>query len=734
MPTKGAKTPSRGPARGASDLRRADANGAAPPERPAQIRNVALVGHSGAGKTMLAEALLAFTGAITRKGSIADGTTVSDSDPSAIAQQRSVALSVVPVMAGDVKVNLLDTPGYTDFIGELRAGLRAADAALFVVSATDEIDAATTALWGECARLGMPRAVVISRLDHPRADFDAALARCRQVFGDAILPLYLPVRTGGATDGAVNGLLGLLSGTVSDYGADDPSPLRRGATAAELGAAEEARGALIEGIIAESEDESLMDRYLEGDDIAPEVLIADLETAVARGSFHPVLPASAETGLGLAELLDVLLRAFPTPAEHAVPAATDLDGAAAGPLACDPDGPLLGEVVRTTIDPFLGRVCLVRVFSGTVREDVAIHVGGRGMADRGHEDHDADERITHLYSPLGSGLRPVPFCVAGDICALTKLGTAETGDTISAKELPLLVAPWDMPDPLMPVAIEAATHGDEDALARNLGKVTAGDPALRVERNAETHQLILWCMGEAHADVVLGRLRDQGVNLQTVPVITPLRETFAAPAAGHGRHVKQSGGHGQYAVCDIEVEPLERGSGFEFVDKTVGGVIPGPFITSVEKGVRAQMQKGVSAGFPVVDIRVTLVGGKTHSVDSSDAAFQAAGALALREAAAATRIQFLEPVSAVTISVSEEHVGAVMSDLSSRRARLTGTTSGTGGTEISAEVPDQELLRYAVELRALTAGSGRFRRSYLRHEPVPATAGPVAPNKNSVSR
>jgi elongation factor G len=428
------------------------------------------------------------------------------------------------------------------------------------------------------------------------------------------------------------------------------------------------------------------------------------------------------------------VRAFPTPAEHAVPAATDLEGAAAGPLDCDPDGPLLGEVVRTTIDPFLGRVCLVRVFSGAVREDVAIHVGGRGMADRGHEDHDADERVTHLYSPLGSGLRPVPFCVAGDICALTKLGTAETGDTISAKELPLLVAPWDMPDPLMPVAIEAATHGDEDALARNLGKVTAGDPALRVERNAETHQLILWCMGEAHADVVLGRLRDQGVNLQTVPVITPLRETFAAPAAGHGRHVKQSGGHGQYAVCDIEVEPLDRGSGFEFVDKTVGGVIPGPFITSVEKGVRAQMQRGVSAGFPVVDIRVTLVGGKTHSVDSSDAAFQAAGALALREAAAATRIQFLEPVSAVTISVAEDHVGAVMSDLSSRRARLTGTTSGTGGTEISAEVPDQELLRYAVELRALTAGSGRFRRSYLRHEPLPATAGPVAPNKNSVSR
>ncbi|GAA2138209.1 elongation factor G-like protein EF-G2 [Arthrobacter humicola] len=730
MPSKAAKTPSRGPARGTSDLRRADANGSAPPEQPDKIRNVALVGHSGAGKTMLTEALLAATGAITRKGSIADGTTVSDSDPAAIAQQRSVALAVVPVTVGDIKVNLLDTPGYTDFIGELRAGLRAADAVLFVVSATDDVDAATTALWNECQRLGMPRAVVISRLDHPRADFDAALARCRLAFGDSIVPLYLPV----STDGAVTGLLGLLTGTVSQYGSDEAAPAARAATDVELAGSEPARGALIEGIIAESEDETLMDRYLGGEEIASEALIADLETAVARGSFHPLLPVSAESGLGLAELLDVLVRAFPTPAERGVPTATDLDGVAAGPLACDPEGPLLGEVVRTTIDPFLGRVCLVRVFSGVVREDTAIHVGGRGMADRGHEDHDSDERITHLYSPLGSGLRPVAFCVAGDICALTKLGTAETGDTISAKESPLLVAAWDMPDPLMPVAIEAATHGDEDVLARNLGKVIAGDPTLRVERNSETHQLILWCMGEAHADVVLGRLRDQGVNLQTVPVVTPLRETFAAPAAGHGRYVKQSGGHGQYAVCDIEVEPLERGAGFEFVDKTVGGVIPGPFIASVEKGVRAQMQKGVSAGFPVVDIRVTLVGGKTHSVDSSDAAFQAAGALALREAAAATRIQFLEPVSAVTISVSEDHVGAVMSDLSSRRARLTGTTSAADdSTEISAEVPDQELLKYAVELRALTAGSGRFRRSYLRHEPVPQVAAP-APNKSGVSR
>ena len=703
--------------RNGADARRADASAGIAAEDPARIRNIALIGHSGAGKTLLIEALLSANGMITRKGSIADGTTVSDSDPAAVHQQRSVTLSLVPLVIDGIKVNLLDTPGYPDFIGEMRAGLRAADAALFVVSAVDGIDATTTALWAECEHRRLPRAVVITRMDHPRAQYDGALAECRRVFGEGVLPLYVPVRSGGD----VTGLLGLLSGTVSDYGSGEGPATRKG-TEEDLAGGGDARGELIEGIIAESEDETLMERYLGGEDIDTGVLVEDLETAVARGSFFPVLPTSAVSGLGTAELLEVLVRAFPPPTESALPEATDLSGQPGGPLACDPAGPLAAEVVRTSMDPFLGRICLVRVFSGTLSEDTPVHVGGHGLADRGHQDHDTDERVTHLYSPLGATLRPVPYCVAGDLCALAKLGSAETGDTISARDTPLMLATWEMPEPLLPVAVEADSRSDEDALARSLGKIAAGDPTLRVERNAETHQLVLWCMGEAHAEVVTDRLREQGVKLHTVPVVTPLRETFSAPAAGHGRHVKQSGGHGQYAVCDIEVEPLERGAGFEFVDKTVGGVIPNTFIPSVEKGVRAQMEKGVSAGFPVVDIRVTLVGGKAHSVDSSDAAFQAAGALALREAAAAGKIQLLEPVSAVGITVADEHVGPVMSDLSGRRGRLTGTTSsGEGLSEISAEVPDQELLRYAVELRAITAGTGRFTRRYLRHDPVPAS-------------
>ncbi|HET8680753.1 MAG TPA: elongation factor G-like protein EF-G2, partial [Micromonosporaceae bacterium] len=329
--------------------------------------------------------------------------------------------------------------------------------------------------------------------------------------------------------------------------------------------------------------------------------------------------------------------------------------------------------------------------------------------------------------PLGANLREVPYCVAGDVCAITKSGTAETGDTISSKDQPLLIAAWDMPEPLLPVAVVAKTRSDEDALAKNLGRLVAGDPTMRLERNAETRQLVLWCMGEAHADVVLDRLRAGGVDLETEPVRVALRETFAAASKGHGRHVKQSGGHGQYAVCDIEVEPLPRGGGFEFVDRIVGGVVPHNYIPSVEKGVRAQMERGIVAGYPVVDVRVTLFDGKAHSVDSSDAAFQTAGGLALREAADKGQVTLLEPVDDVTIRVPDAFVGAVMSDMSGRRGRVLGTEpvpapEGSGGTEktqVRAEVPATELVRYAVELRAMTSGSGTFSRSFSRYEPMP---------------
>ncbi|MEV1289876.1 elongation factor G-like protein EF-G2 [Micromonospora sp. NPDC049679] len=687
-------------------------------DEPGRVRNVVVVGHSGAGKTTLVEALLEVTGTVGRAGAVTEGTTVCDHDPAAVRQQRSVALACAPVMHAGVKVNLLDSPGYADFVGELRAGLRAADAALFVVGAVDGMDAATVTLWEECASVGMPRAVAVTRLDHQRADFDETVALCQRVFGDNVLPLYLPML---GDDGVSTvGLMGLITQRVFDYSEGYPPQVRE-PDPQHLPAIEEARDELIEGIIAESEDETLMDRYLGGEEIEVSVLIEDLERAVARGHFYPVVPVCAETGVGLDALLEVLTAAFPSPLEHDLPVITGVDGSPRPPLTCDPQGPLVAEVVKTTIDRHVGRVSLVRVFSGTLRPDLTVHVSGHGMIERGHPDHDADERIAHVYSPLGATLREVPYCVAGDICAITKSGSAETGDTISTKEQPLLIAPWEMPEPLLPVAIVAATRADEDALAKNLSRLVAGDPTMRLERNAETHQLVLWCMGEAHADVVLDRLRGGGVELQTEPVRVALRETFTAASKGHGRHVKQSGGHGQYAVCDIEVEPLPPGAGFEFVDKVVGGAVPHNYIASVEKGVRAQMERGLVAGYPVVDLRVTLFDGKAHSVDSSDAAFQTAGALALRDAADKGQVTLLEPVDEITIRISDSFVGAVMSDMSGRRGRVLGTEPDETGerTLIRAEVPATELVRYAVELRSMTSGAGTFRRSFIRYEPMP---------------
>ncbi|HEX6498273.1 MAG TPA: elongation factor G-like protein EF-G2 [Micromonosporaceae bacterium] len=687
---------------------------------PGRVRNVVLVGHSAAGKTTLVEALLAVTGTINRAGTVTEGTTVCDHDPAAVRQQRSVSLACAPVVHEDIKVNLLDTPGYADFVGELRAGLRAADAALFVVSAADGMDAATGALWEECGAVGMPRAVAVTRLDHQRADFEETVATCRQVFGDNVLPLYLPMH--GDDGQSVVGLMGLISQRVFDYSAGYP-PQVRDPDPEHLPAIADARNELLEGIIAESEDESLMERYLGGEEIETSVIIEDLEKAVARGSFYPVVPVCAETRVGLDALLEVLTSAFPAPAEHDLPVVTELDGSPVEPLTCDANGPLVAEVVKTTIDPYVGRVSLVRVFSGTLRPEVAVHIAGHGMSERGHADHDADERIAHIYSPLGAALREVPACVAGDICAITKSGSAETGDTISAKDRPLLVAPWDMPEPLLPVAIVAKTRSDEDTLAKNLSRLVAADPTLRLERNAETRQLVLWCMGEAHADVVLERLRVGGAEIETEPVRVALRETFTSSAKGHGRHVKQSGGHGQYAVCDIEVEPLPRGGGFEFVDKVVGGAIPNNFIPSVEKGVRAQMERGLVAGYPMVDVRVTLFDGKAHSVDSSDAAFQTAGSLALKDAADKAQVSLLEPVDEVEIRVPEAFVGAVMSDLSSRRGRVLGTESDPDRAErsiVRAEVPATELVRYAVELRSMTSGTGGFSRTFVRYEPMPS--------------
>ncbi|MFF3754306.1 elongation factor G-like protein EF-G2 [Streptomyces sp. NPDC002018] len=710
-------------------------------DRPASVRNVVLVGHSGSGKTTLVEALALTAGAVNRAGRVEDGGTVSDYDEIEHRQQRSVQLSLVPLEWGGYKINLLDTPGYADFVGELRAGLRAADAALFVVSAAQEaeaVDGATRTVWEECAAVGMPRAIIVTHLDTARTGFDEMTRVCGRIFGgddpDAVLPLYLPVHGPEGPDGhaPATGLVGLLTRQVFDYSSGERRETPPGP--GELPLIDEARDRLIEGIIAESEDETLMDRYLSGGEVDPKTLIGDLEKAVTRGIFHPVLaaapaPPGARQGLGTVELLDLIAAGFPSPLERPAPAITTPRGAPRPAVPCDPQGPLVAEIVKTASDPYVGRISLVRVFSGTLRPDEPVHVSGHGPTGRGNggrgnggrASRETDERTGALSSPFGKQQRILGHCVAGDLACVGKLSGAETGDTLSDTDDPLLVAPWSMPDPLLPLAVQAHSKADEDKLSQGLARLVAEDPTMRLEQNPETRQVVLWCLGEAHLDVALDRLRSRyGVHVDAVPFKVALRETFGGSATGRGRHVKQSGGHGQFAICEIEVEPLAPGSGVEFVDKVVGGAVPRQFIPSVEKGIRAQAARGVAAGRPLVDIRVTLLDGKAHSVDSSDAAFQTAGALALRDAAGEVSVHLLEPVAEVQVLVPDEYVGAVMSDLSGRRGRVVGTEqAGAGRTLVRAEVPEVEIGRYAVDLRSVTHGTGRFSRAYARHEPVP---------------
>src|SRR5215213_7778599 len=671
---------------------------------PERIRNVVLVGPAGAGKTMLLERLIA----ARVPGRQMRG------DP-----RSSQSLNAAFVSSGGLAVNLLDTPGNADFVGEVRAGLRAADAVLFVVPATDLIDDATRLLWRECEAIGMARAVAVTKLEHARADFDETVEHCRLTFGDA-QPATLPV----ISDGSVTGEINLLRRTVLDYGSGEP--IVRDATPEEAALLEERRNLLMESIIEESEDEDLLERHLSGEEVELSAVADDLRAAIATARFFPIIATHAPTGVGIEALYDLIEQGFPAPVAAPMPAVYTATGGSFGDLSCDPNGPLVAEVVRTTSDPFVGRLSLVRVFSGTLRSDEPLHVSGHlgrfAAHVNGHADHDSDdERVGPLSAPLSDDIRPKPFAIAGDLVLVSKLTAAETSDTLSSKSRPALVEPWLLPEPLLPVAVHASSRNEEEKLGSALQRLVAEDVTMRLEHNPETRQVVIWAMGPAHVEKLLGTLRDNWhVSVEVEPVRTSLRETFLRSTEAHGRLVKQSGGHGQYAVCKLEIEPLERGAGIEFTVRVVGGAVPRQFIPSVEKGVRTQLEKGLLAGYPVVDLRVTLVDGKAHSVDSSDMAFQTAGGLALREAAATTTVSMLEPYDAVTVIVPDDLVGGVMSDLSSRRGRLLGTDKvGDDRTLVNAEVPQTELTRYAIDLRSATHGAGTFTRSFAHYEPMP---------------
>jgi elongation factor G len=666
---------------------------------PDDVRNVVLIGNAGSGKTSLFEQLLKAR--------------VSGYRGEKIDAERTAQLYLASLATGDVQVNLLDGPGHPDFLGELRAGIRAADAAIFVVSAADGIDPAAQSLWNECATANLPRIIALTKLDAGHADFDASVASLQGRFGAGVLPTHVPTI---APDGII-GNIGLLSLEEHDY-AKGAMVVR--SLTADDSHVETHRGPLIEAIIQEAEDDSLMERYLGGETLDTDYLLDDLMKAVATGNLFPVVPVASNTGVGVEELLKLIEHGFPTPSLHPNPPITSLAGEDLPNPPTDPSAPLVAQVIRTTTDPFAGKLSMVRIFSGSLHTDDVVHIcGHRPEPDQTHPGHDNDERIGAIQVALGAALTSTAKAIAGEIVMLPKLATAETGDTLSAKTRPALVAPWTLPTPLLPLAIRAATRNDEDKLATALARLAVEDATVGLDRGSGD-QLVLWTTGQTHAELLLSRLTGRyGVKVETEDVKIPLRETFIAKASGLGRHVKQSGGHGQYAVCHIEVEPLPRGAGFEFVDKVVGGAVPRQFIPSVEKGVKTQLSKGVFAGYPMTDVRVTLLDGKSHSVDSSDMAFQLAGALAIKEAAHPSSVALLEPLDLVQVTVGEEYLGAVLNDLTGRRGQLLGTDAVGTDAVIKALVPQSELSRYAIDLRGIAHGSGTFTREFHGYQVLP---------------
>jgi elongation factor G len=665
------------------------------------IRNVALVGHNGSGKTTVAEALLFATGAVSRQGKVDDGSTVSDFEPEEIKYHMSLSLAMAPVVVGDVRLNIIDTPGYADFFGEVRAACSVADLVVVVVSAVEGIEAQTEAAWGLAAELGLPRMVLVNKLDRERASFDRTLGELRERFGAGIAPLELPV--GG--EGDFRGIADLLTDTAIIYenGSSHTGPIPDDLAATE----HEVRDQLVEGIVVGDDD--LMERYLEGEVPTTAELEATLATGVVDGVVFPVVCGSGLTGVGIDRLGSLLAEIAPTP--DVMPPAVVQDGDSLEEVACDPTGRTLARVFKTISDPYVGKISLLRVVSGTIKPDTVLT----------NQRTQHDERLHVLELLRGKETLPVTEAVAGDIVAVPKLADVATGDTLAPKGTKLVVPAPATEAPALSIAIRPKSKGDEDKLMTGLRRLHEEDPALLVERVDETHQTLLHGTGETHLSVAAERLsRKFGVEVATEDVLVPYRETITSNSEAEGKYKKQSGGHGQFGVASIRIQPLGRGEGFHFVDEVVGGAIPRQYIPAVEKGVIEAMGQGGVHGFPVVDVQVTCYDGKYHPVDSSEMSFKMAGSLAFKDAMAKAGPVVLEPISLLEVTVPATMQGQVLGDLNSRRGRVQGTDTVAGGAQkISALVPTAEIQRYAIDLRSLTAGRGRFRAGHDHYDAMP---------------
>jgi elongation factor G len=684
------------------------------PHDPTAIRNVALVGHHGAGKTTLAEALLAATGAIARRGSVEKGSTVMDFEPEEVARQLSISTSLAPFTVNGVKVNLLDTPGYADFAGEMVTALANVDLAVVVVSATDGVQAQTLDAWRAAARLGVPRVIVINKLDRERADFDRTLAEIRDAFGAGVAPVELPIGREADFHGVID-LLGdsathydtpaagaAVDGTVPPAGHEGPIPddlVDQEHTVHEQ---------LVEGIVVGDDD--LMERYLNGETLDYAELEKSLAGGVASASVFPVLCCSAASGVGVDRLARLVEELCPSPASR--PSVLATAGTETVEIPSDPAGQTVLTVTKTYNDSHTGKMSLCKVVSGTLQPDAVL------VNTRTREE----ERLHALQSIAGHATAPATSVPAGDFVAVPRLNGTRTGDTLAPKGQPIAVPPPELAAPALQVAVKPATRADDDKLMSALQRLCDEDPSLAVTRDDETHQTILGVSGEVHLAVTFERLdRKCNVHVEREDLRIPYRETITKAAQAEGKHKKQSGGHGQFGVAHLRLEPLPRGEGFAFRDEVVGGAIPRQYIPAVEKGVLETFATGGIYGYPVVDVAVTVDDGKAHSVDSNEVSFKMAAALAVKAAMAEAGPIVLEPISRLEVTIPDDCQGDVMGDLSSRRARIVGTdqAEAEGHQTVTATVPTAEITRYAVDLRALTGGRGSFTAVHDHYDTLP---------------
>lgn len=663
---------------------------------PDKIRNVAIVGHGGSGKTMLVEHMLFTAGAVDRVGSVDAGNTQSDFDPLEIRRKISISASVNPLEWNGHKINLIDVPGYPDFIGDLHAIARVAESMIIVCEAKADLDVGFELAWEVAEQHGLSKCVFVNKLERDNSDFDGLMRTLKALYGTKVVQVQLPI----GHQAAFSGVLDLLSMKV--YKGKDRGEQIEDVPSGHIAEAESLRVQMMES--AAEGDDDLMLKYLDGGALTDEEIEHGLMVGTETGRVVPILLGSAHSGIGVATLLDRIVGELPSPCEQPK-SLGDLT------LKADPAGPLAAFVFKSTADPYVGKINYVRVYSGTLKADAHVL----------NINREQEERLHNIYFPHGKGQEAASEVGAGDICALAKLQDTHTGDTLTTAKDKIQIPAIEFPEPIYRIAIRPSTKSDEDKLGPALTKLLEEDPTLRYVRDSTIHQEILEGMGDIHLDAAIEKLKSRfGVTVETAEAKVPFKETVKGSAKAQGRHKRQTGGRGQFGDCWLELEPLERGSGFQFDNKVVGGSIPKNYIPAVEKGVREALESGLRAGFQVVDVRATVYDGSYHEVDSSEMAFKIAGALAFRAAADKADPTILEPIVNVEVDVPDECVGDVVGDLNGRRGRLAGMDPiAPGKTRVRAQVPVATMTRYALDLRSITKGRGRFVQRFSHYDELP---------------